>query len=98
MVRVRAGREEICPLPLGLLLWYTKNDIENYRKLQQENAMAKKKKSRPVGRPATGLGMLVAVRCQPDFLTKVDKWRAEQPGAMTRPQALRWLAEVGLKK
>ena len=47
--------------------------------------------------------MLVGVRCHPDFLIKVDKWRAEQPptpgqvGGLSRPQAIRWLAELGLR-
>lgn len=62
------------------------------------------KSQRRPGRPkTTGTGELIGVRCQADFLAKVDEWRIKQPpqpgrpGELTRPQAIRWLAEVGLK-
>jgi hypothetical protein len=58
--------------------------------------MAKKKRGR--GRPVTGIGLFIGVRCKPEFVAKLDKWRAEQPGAMTRPQALRWLAEIAMRR
>jgi hypothetical protein len=41
--------------------------------------------------------MLIGVRCQPDFLDKVDKWRGEEPNIPSRPQAIRQLAEIGLQ-
>jgi hypothetical protein len=63
--------------------------------------MAKKAKRR--GRPkTTGKGVLVGVRCHPDFLAALDRWRAEQPRqpgqarALTRPEAIRWLADLAL--
>ena len=62
--------------------------------------MAKKTKRR--GPKPTGKGLLVAVRCHPDFVAAVDNWRAAQPRqpgvatGMTRPQAIRALAELGL--
>jgi hypothetical protein len=61
-------------------------------------AMAKKKKKKGhIGRPPTGVGVPVLVRLQPDLLAKVDKWRGAQPGGgLSRPQAIRWLAELGL--
>jgi hypothetical protein len=61
------------------------------------DAMAKKKTS--VGRPkTTGTGTLVAVRWTTDQLWRIDTWRAKQPGGLTRPQAIRWLAEQGLER
>lgn len=57
--------------------------------------MAKKK--RLVGRPkTTGKGTLISVRCQPEFLAAIDSWRGGQPGSLSRPHAIRWLAELGL--
>jgi hypothetical protein len=62
--------------------------------------MAKKAKKR--GPKPTGKGVLVGVRCHPDFLIALDRWRAEQPRqpgqarALTRPQAIRWLADLAL--
>ncbi len=37
------------------------------------------------------------VRIQPDFLTKLDRWSARQEDHPSRPEALRRLAEVGLR-
>jgi hypothetical protein len=62
--------------------------------------MAKKAKKR--GPKPTGKGLLVAVRCHPEFLAALDRWIDEQPrqpgqaGKLTRPQAIRWLAELAL--
>lgn len=63
-------------------------------------AKSSKRKARP-GRPrTTGPGQQVAVRCHPDFLARVDKWRAKQDvpeGKLSRPQAIRRLAELALR-
>jgi hypothetical protein len=65
-------------------------------------SMAKVRKAKR-GRPkTTGTGALVAVRCHPEFLAALDRWRAAQPrqpgqaAGMTRPQAIRALAEIAL--
>jgi hypothetical protein len=34
---------------------------------------------------------------QPDFLARLDAWRVVQPGGLTKPQAIPWLAELGLR-
>jgi hypothetical protein len=57
--------------------------------------MVKKKAAR--GRPKTGVNEPVLVRCQPDFLKAVDKWRTGQLDKPSRPQALIRLAAQALK-
>ena len=63
--------------------------------------MVKKAKKR--GPKPTGKGTSINVRCHPEFMAAVDRWRAAQPrqpgvaGGMTRPQAIRALAELGLE-
>jgi hypothetical protein len=57
--------------------------------------MAKKK--RKLGRPSTGRGAQINVRCQPDFLKAVDKWRGAQLDKPSRPQAIIRLAVHGIK-
>ena len=60
--------------------------------------MARKAKAKG-GRPkTTGTGTLIALRCHAPLLASVDAWRAKQPGNPTRPQAIRWLTELGLRK
>ena len=56
--------------------------------------LAKKRR----GPPATGKGVQVVVRMQPDPLSALDNWVAKQkePG-LTRPEAIRRLVELGLK-
>lgn len=49
------------------------------------------------GPPATGKGTLVGVRLQPDDLSAVDNWIAEQDKASTRPEAIRTLMRQALK-
>jgi hypothetical protein len=39
---------------------------------------------------------LVGVRWRPELLKKIDAWRVKRPGGLSRPQAIRWLAESGL--
>jgi hypothetical protein len=49
------------------------------------------------GRPrTTGTGRQVQLRCHADFLKRVDAWRAKQEGDVSRPDAIRRLAELGL--
>jgi hypothetical protein len=57
--------------------------------------MVKKKAAR--GRPKTGQGAQINVRCQPDFLKAVDKWRAGQLDKPSRPQAIIRLAAQALQ-
>lgn len=60
---------------------------------RQEKRLAKKGR----GRPATGRGTTVGVRCQDGMLDAVDEWRRKQPDLPTRATAIRRLAEIGLK-
>jgi hypothetical protein len=55
-------------------------------------------KKRKPGRPKTGAGEQVNVRCQPSFLKLVDKWRSDQPDRPSRPQAILRLAAASLKR
>ena len=57
----------------------------------QEKRLAKKR-----GRPATGRGTTIGVRCQDEMLVAVDEWRRRQPDIPTRATAIRRLAEIGL--
>lgn len=47
------------------------------------------------GRPAVG-STLVGVRLPPAQVERLDGWISEQPEVMSRPEALRRLAELGL--
>jgi hypothetical protein len=60
---------------------------------RQEKRLAKKAR----GRPATGRGTTVGVRCQDEMLAAVDDWRRKQPDLPTRATAIRRLAEIALK-
>jgi hypothetical protein len=40
--------------------------------------------------------MLVGIRCHTEFLTRVDEWQARKAPELSRPQAIRQLAEIGL--
>jgi hypothetical protein len=58
--------------------------------------MAKKKRGR--GRPVTtGRGILIGVRCHKPLLTLLDRWRKQQGAEISRPDALRQLAELSLR-
>jgi hypothetical protein len=46
--------------------------------------------------PKDGPGHTIGVRCQPDFLARIDRWRETQAIPPTRTAALRYLAEIGL--
>jgi hypothetical protein len=56
-----------------------------------------KKISKKLGRPATGVGMGVLVRLQPDLLSTLDAWIAMQPDPKpSRPEAIRLLLSEAL--
>lgn len=57
--------------------------------------MAKKKKK--AGRPiTTGKGVMIGVRCHKEFLANVDRWRGRLTDKISRPEAIRRLAEMSL--
>jgi hypothetical protein len=59
----------------------------------------RKTKKRPVGRPrTTGIGTQIGIRCHADFLARVDGWQAKNAPDLSRPQAIRQLAEIGLDR
>lgn len=51
-----------------------------------------------IGRPATGIGKMIAVRLQPDQLTALDTWAEKQDPKPTRPEAIRQLLTAALKR
>jgi hypothetical protein len=53
--------------------------------------------SRKRGPAPTGHGTPVMVRLQPEQLASIDAWIAHQPDKLSRPAALRRLADLGLK-
>ncbi|WP_339033759.1 hypothetical protein WHZ78_18375 [Bradyrhizobium symbiodeficiens] len=61
--------------------------------MKRQSVITRKKR----GPPATGKGTLVGVRLQPDDLSAVDSWIAEQDKAPTRPEAIRTLMRQALK-
>ncbi len=58
---------------------------------KQEKRLAKKP-----GRPATGRGKTIGVRLHPPALVQLDRWIAQQPGKVSRPEGIRRLIERGL--
>ena len=60
----------------------------------RRSAPKKAKRGRPV---TTGKGILIGVRCHQEFLSGVDGWRAKQESDVSRPDAIRRLAEIGLQ-
>jgi hypothetical protein len=54
------------------------------------------KKRKRMGRPPTGKGHPIMVRLQPNFLKALDRWRENQRRALSRPEAIRQLAWLGL--
>jgi hypothetical protein len=48
------------------------------------------------GRPAIN-ATPITVRLPPDQLAGIDAWIAHQPDKLSRPEAIRRLAEMGLK-
>jgi hypothetical protein len=61
----------------------------------QHSAPRKRGPGRP---PTTGIGVAVLLRCHEHFLTAVDRWRAQQDGQVSRPDAIRRLAEMELAR
>jgi hypothetical protein len=59
----------------------------------QEKKIAKKR-----GRPATGTSPTIGVRVPDDLTSRIDGWRAVQRPIPSRPEAIRQLVEIGLKK
>ncbi|WP_446660365.1 ribbon-helix-helix domain-containing protein [Blastomonas sp. SL216] len=45
------------------------------------------------GRPATGKGVPISVRLQPDQLERLDQWIEDDGGRFSRPEAIRQLLE-----
>jgi hypothetical protein len=43
------------------------------------------------------LGEFIGVRCQPELLEAIDKWRRKQPDLPSRPEAIRRLTEFELQ-
>ncbi|MGY4333294.1 hypothetical protein ACVWWG_007711 [Bradyrhizobium sp. LB7.2] len=60
--------------------------------MARQTVIPKKKR----GPAPTGKGVPVMVRLQPDDLAAVDDWIAKQDDALTRPEAIRRLVEIGL--
>jgi hypothetical protein len=61
--------------------------------MKRQTVITKKRR----GPPPTGKGTLIGVRMQPDDLAELDSWIASDGRALTRPQAIRRLVEIGLK-
>ncbi|RHZ91864.1 ribbon-helix-helix protein, CopG family [Cereibacter sphaeroides] len=56
---------------------------------KQEKTITKNRR----GRPATGLGILIGVRLQPDLLAWLDEERAKLDPAPSRPEMIRAILE-----
>ena len=58
------------------------------------------KKSKPkIGRPkTTGPGQPQVVRMHDKQIAAIDAWMEKQDGSISRPEAIRRLVELGLKK
>jgi hypothetical protein len=54
--------------------------------------------TKPRKKRAVTLGDPVMVRVQPDMAKQLDDWRREQDDLPGRPEAIRRLVELGLKK
>ncbi len=50
------------------------------------------------GPKPTGIGVPVQVRLQPDLLASLDAFLADEPGHLTRPEAIRKLIDDGLER
>ena len=50
------------------------------------------------GRPATGRGKTIGVRCQNTLLESIDEWRRHEPDRPTRATAIRRLVEQALAR
>ena len=63
------------------------------KKAGQDTVVPKKRR----GPAPTGIGTSINVRLQPSELSAIDAWRSHQPDDLSRPEAIRRLAELGLK-
>src|SRR5580700_9922818 len=64
-------------------------------KSNRVNIVLPKRKRRGPAR-TTGPGTLVGLRCHADFLVRVDEWQTTEAPGLSRPQAIRELAAIGL--
>jgi hypothetical protein len=60
--------------------------------MKRQTVITKKRR----GPAPTGKGTLVGVRLQPDRLSAIDAWIANQDAPMTRPEAIRAMLEAVL--
>jgi hypothetical protein len=72
-------------LPLGLL--FCKHD---------DMTKARVSDNKKLGRPATGVGLLIGLRWHEPDLALIDAWRRKQDGLPSRAEAIRRLVELGL--
>jgi hypothetical protein len=72
--------------------------IDYDRRILHPGCTKKTKRHGPGRTWATGVGTLVGVRCDQEFLGRLDQWRALQTYKPTRPKAILWLAEMGLAR
>src|SRR5437764_14972777 len=63
------------------------------KKRQGRTKTVKRGRVRPV---TPGTGIRIGVRCLDEFLRGIDAWRAKQDGDVSRSDAIRSLAELGL--
>ena len=57
------------------------------------------KQKRKFGRPrTTGVRTQISLRCHAEFFERVDAWQADKAPDLSRPQAFRRLAEIGLDR
>lgn len=71
----------------ALPLWYPGHSRRRIREM---------KKRKRMGRTPTGKGHPIMVRLQPNFLKALDRWRENQRRTLSRPEAIRQLAWLGL--
>ena len=60
--------------------------------MAKRTVLAKKRR----GPAATGKGVQVVVRLQPDQLRALDDWIASQDKSLTRPEAMRAMLTIGI--
>ena len=65
----------------------------NTRHMSDPNTIVKKRR----GRPCIGEFPVFSFRLNPDYLEDVDEWRRDEPGNLSRSQAMRELVLKGLR-
>lgn len=88
LVQVRAGGKLL--LSFGPHL--------RYHKIMDAMPGQEKKIAKKRGRPATGTSPTIGVRVADALRLAIDDWRARQRPIPSRPEAIRQLAELGLRK